>query len=352
MSRLGSTWHPAEPVRWENPLQTERDLDAACAQFAAHVGKAPWQIAWCAGAGVVGSLPDALEQETLALSALLEAMTRHLCLGGRARGAFFLASSAGGVYAGAGHAPFTEESPVAPLAPYGWNKLDQEGRAWQWCASTGTPLLVGRISNLYGPAQNLAKAQGLISQVCLRVLMRQPLALYVSLDTIRDYLFADDAGDLIAGGLERLQRLEQGHGEPPAVIKILASQQPTTVGSILAQSRWITKRPVSVLLAGSPNARHQARDLRMASNVWPELDDCPKTTLSEGMRAVFTSMLSAAGAGNGGGVQRAADEYRVLRVTASPRIGGCLPRRTAHVVVARSPRSKNSLTDGGAGCAQ
>jgi len=48
--------------------------------------------------------------------------------------------------------------------------------------------MVGRMSNLYGPGQNLKKVQGLISQMCLRVLTRQPLVLYVPLDTIRDYL--------------------------------------------------------------------------------------------------------------------------------------------------------------------
>ena len=58
----------------------------------------------------------------------------------------------------------------------------------RFAAATGTAVLVGRIANLYGPGQNLAKPQGLVSQLCLANLTGQPLSIYVSLDTLRDYL--------------------------------------------------------------------------------------------------------------------------------------------------------------------
>jgi UDP-glucose 4-epimerase len=155
---------------------------------------------------------------------------------------------------------------------------------------------VGRLSNLYGPGQKLGKSQGLITQVCVQVLRRQPLTLYVPLDTIRDYLFARDAGSMIADGLARL-RLETPTVETPFAMKILASHQPTTVSTVLAQLRWIIKRPVSVITAASPNAARQPRDLRLTSSVWPELDRRPKTTLSEGMRWVLTDILGWAARG-------------------------------------------------------
>ena len=145
----------------------------------------------------------------------------------------FLASSVGGLYAGNKGPPFCEEF-SAPISPYGWAKLEQESLARQWSMETGTPLFVGRLSNLYGPGQKLSKPQGLISQMCLRIVARQALVLYVPLDTIRDYLFAKDAGRLVADGLARL-RLEASHvAITPTVVKILASQQPTTVSTLLA----------------------------------------------------------------------------------------------------------------------
>jgi len=126
--------------------------------------------------------------------------------------------------------------------------------------------------------------------------------LYVPLDTIRDYLFSHDAGRLIADGLDRLRLEAARTSTTPAVVKIIASNRPTTVATVLAQFRWITKRPASVIVAASPNAQRQARDLRMTSAVWPELDRHPVTTLSEGMRWVLTGILDMTARGRIGSV--------------------------------------------------
>ncbi len=293
LSARGTIWHPRHRFTWDDPHAVERELSIACQTFAVEVGTEPWQIAWCAGAGVVGSSASDLDAETNALSCLLTGVTENLCGRRTGEGAIFLASSSGGVYAGVGSPPFHESSPVAPLAPYGWNKLEQESLARQWSLETATPLLVGRLSNLYGPGQNLTKGQGLITQVCLRVMNRQPLILYVPLDTIRDYLFARDAGELVAEGLARLRSENSLTDMTPDVVKILASHQPATISTVLAQIRSVMKRPVSVIIAASPNAAWQARDLRMTSSVWPELDRRPTTTLSEGIRWVLNDILDS-----------------------------------------------------------
>ncbi len=267
-------------------------LTRACVDFAAEVGDSPWQIAWCAGTGVVGSGTDQVDRESQILSHVLDGVATHLCSRGRNQGAIFLASSAGGVYAG-GTPVFTERSAVAPLAPYGWSKLNQEEIVRDFGARTNTPVLVGRLSNLYGPAQDPTKGQGLISQISLKMLYRQPLILYVPLDTIRDYIYADDAGRLIADGLDRLRTEAQATTTAPQVTKILCSHQPVTIGTLLAQFRLIAKRPVSVIVGSSPNARRQPRDLRMHSEVWPELDRRPTTLLSAGIRGIVTDALGS-----------------------------------------------------------
>jgi UDP-glucose 4-epimerase len=303
LATRGRTWHPAGRFRWEDPDQVSSQLRAACHAFAGEVGEEPWQVAWCAGAGVVGSTAGELERETLALGHLLDALTESFALRQGGRGAMFLASSAGGVYAGSPNPPFREDSPVRPLAPYGENKLKQEHLAKEWSSRAGTPVLIGRISNLYGPGQNISKNQGLITTVCRRVLARQPLMLYVPLDTIRDYCYVGDASRLVADGLERLRReaiatdAATSATSPAVVVKIIASQQPATIGTVLAQVRWVTKRPVSVMIATSANAGRQAADLRMISTVWPELDRHPVTTMSAGLRAVVNELLDMAGRG-------------------------------------------------------
>ncbi|MGD0082677.1 MAG: NAD-dependent epimerase/dehydratase family protein [Acidimicrobiales bacterium] len=294
LAARGPIWHPRSGFDWQDPDEVATQLTAACHDFADEVGDAPWQVAWCAGAGVVGSEASELERETQALGHLLEALSDALGPDRGAAGAMFLASSAGGVYAGSPDPPFREDSPVRPLAPYGENKLRQESLAREWSNRTGTPVLIGRISNLYGPGQHISKSQGLITMVCRRVMLRQPLMLYVPLDTIRDYCYITDASRLVAGGLERLRREANQRPVPapaPVVVKIIASQQPATIGTVLAQVRWVTKRPVSVIIAVSPNARRQAPDLRMISTVWPELNRHPTTTLSAGLRAVVNDLL-------------------------------------------------------------
>ena len=159
-------------------------------------------------------------------------------------------------------------------------------------------MLIGRLTNIYGPGQNLSKSQGLVSQVCRRTLAHEPFVLYVPLDTIRDYIYVDDASFLIADGLDRLRRGYPADASHPVVVKILASGRGTTIATVLSEVRQIIKRPVRVVLASSPSALRQAPDLRMTSVVWPELDERPMTTLSAGIRAVLTDILDKVCRGN------------------------------------------------------
>ncbi len=292
LSTRGPIWYPGQHFEWNERETLTQQLSAASVEFAQQVGTAPWQLVWCAGAGVVSTGPDELRQETEAFRHLLEALAGALRIGQMGSGALFLASSAGGLYAGSDRPPFTEHSPVMPLAPYGWTKVEQEAIATGWCSHHKVPLLIGRISNLYGPGQNLGKNQGLITQVCQRMLVRQPFSLYVPLDTIRDYLFSADCGALIADGLARLRHEAWSAAHVPQVVKVFASQQPSTVATVLAEIRRVTKRPIRVILTASPSARHQAPDLRMASVVWPELDRRPLTTLGAGIYMVVLDLLA------------------------------------------------------------
>jgi UDP-glucose 4-epimerase len=250
-------------------------------------GDRPWSVAWCAGAGVTGTSAPALQLELLALRETLDALA--VAPQGR-NGAFFFASSAGGLYAGVGEPPYDESSPVRPLAAYGQAKLDAEAMVGDWSDQTGTPSLIGRIANLYGPGQNLAKAQGLISQICRSHLTGQPLSIYVSLDTLRDYLFAPDCARLIASGLERLRRVESGTG-PAVVTKILASQRAITIGAVLGEMRRIFKSSPRIVLGASPVSAMQARDLSLRSRVWPDLDLDSLTPFPVGVAATAADLL-------------------------------------------------------------
>ncbi len=280
-------WRPPEPIAWSSPGAGATDLREQAAQFLRAAGDRPWSVAWCAGTGVMGTSAHALQLELSALRETLDA----LAAAPRGRdGAFFFASSAGGVYAGVGTPPYDESSPVHPLGAYGQAKLDAEALVTAWSQGSGTPSLIGRIGNIYGPGQNLAKAQGLISQICRSHLTGQPLSIYVSLDTLRDYLFAPDCAGMIVEGLARL-RQEQSATHPGVVTKILASQRAITIGAVLGEMRRIFKRSPRIVLGASSVSAMQARDLSLRSRVWPELDRRSLTPFPVGVATTAADLL-------------------------------------------------------------
>ncbi|MEO5834315.1 MAG: NAD-dependent epimerase/dehydratase family protein [Nakamurella sp.] len=288
-------------IPWDRPAAATDALALAVRDLLTRAGTGPWRIAWCSGAGVTGTPASALDQEITTFAAFLDEVTAQAGEPPPGSGLFY-ASSAGGVYAGSGRAPFTELDEPAAISPYGQAKLRSEQLVRAFAGRTGTPVLIGRIANLYGPGQNLDKPQGLVSHLCRSQISGQPLSVYVPLDTTRDYLYVDDCAAMICDGLDRL-----GRERPTApVIKVLASQQGVTIGTLLAEMRRLFKRAPRVVLGSSPFAKFQVRDLRLRSVVWPELDRRSLTPLGVGMKATASDLLRATQLGD-----RAADRRPV-----------------------------------------
>ena len=279
----GRLWVPSDPVRWSEPHRRDEDLRDATRRFFDVVGDGTWQVAWCAGAGVIGTSADQLATEAEALTEALEAIAATQ----RSPGTVFLASSAGAVYAGSADPPFNESSPCVPLSPYGDAKLLQEATATEWAAATGNRLVIGRIANIYGPGQDLGKAQGLVTQICHSMVLRQPLMLYVPLDTVRDYVFVADCAAMA------IEMLDQAHPTVPiggTSIRIIATGRHTTIGSLLDVARRVSKRPLPLASVTSGLATMQSRDLRMAP-LHPFPSTMVSTTLGQGVRSTFDDLV-------------------------------------------------------------
>lgn len=275
--RRGSVTVPAR-VRWADPDAAVTDLSDALRTVRETGG--PLRVLWCAGAGVTATPQHVLDTELEVFRRFL-AVVAEMDADDRARTVFFYASSAGGLYAGASEPPFDEETIPAPLAPYGHAKLRAEA-GLAALSAVGIRVLVGRIANIYGPGQDLGKPQGLISQLCLAHHTARPIGVYVSLDTLRDYVFVDDCAEMVLDMVERGETLARA--EAP-VTKIIASQQSVSIASLLGEMRRIYKRAPRVVLASSPHARQQARDLRFRSITWPEIDRRSFRTLAAGIAA-------------------------------------------------------------------
>ena len=276
-----------EAIDWSTPVSCETGLRREVGRFVAACDGRPWRVAWCAGTGFLGADELALEVERTALAATLDTLASG---SHPERGVFFFSSSAGGVYAGVGAPPYDESSPLRTLTAYGDAKLRAERMVAEWCLDVGTSALIGRITTLYGPGQNLAKPQGIISQVCRSYLSGRPSSIYVPLDTIRDYLYVADAAGLIADGMSRLEHERTVDGST-VVTKILASQRPITIGAVLGEMRRVFKGSPRYVVASSVLSNVQTRDLSVRSRVWPELDRRTLTPLPVGVARTAADLL-------------------------------------------------------------
>jgi UDP-glucose 4-epimerase len=283
--RDGAVWAPRHQIRWTATAIAD-DLTTAVDEFVATAARRSWQVAWCAGTGIVASTPDELATETATFRWLLDALERAVQAERLGDGVFFYSSSAGALYAGCERAPFDETTRINPIAPYGEAKRAQEVMLRQWSYHTRVPALIGRIANLYGPGQNLDKPQGLISQLCRSHYERQPLGIYVSLDTMRDYIYVGDCANMIACGLNLLRR-RTSSDEPETVVKIMASQRAVTIGVVLNDFRRVVKRAPHIVLRASTLSRFQVNDLRLRSVVANELDALASTPLPAGLGATY-----------------------------------------------------------------
>lgn len=306
--RPSLTWHPETRLPWGEPALAPALADAAAAFVAQAAATADaWRLFWCAGAGVVGSPPAALEAEVSSFSTFLGSLGAALANEPRMRdrsGSVFLASSAGGVYGGNPERPLSEAIAARPFSGYGRAKLRQEEALAAW--SGGRPrvsTLVGRLSNLYGPGQRLDKPQGLVSHMSRCLIHNVPVHVYVSLDTIRDYLFADDAALRIVRAMARLER--ESLGGARHVVKIFASERETTIAGIVGVFRRMTRRPLRVISGLHPARAEQPARLQFRSAVWT---DAPNghTMLREGIARVYRQQLAL---------------YQLGRLPAPPRRG-------------------------------
>ena len=276
-----------ELIRWEDAAEARLDLRAGIVRMLADAGDGDWNVAWCAGAAVIGSTTASLAHDLAVVDGFFSDLTELATAAGPStlgRGAVFFASSAGGVYAGSSTPPYDERTVPVTLSPYGAAKLDQEGVVGAFSERTGVPVLIGRISNLYGPGQNLAKPQGLVSHVCRAYWSGQPVSVYVPMDTLRDYLFVDDAAGMIVAGLDGIRDRTAATPAGRVVVKVMASQQATSIAALVGEFRRVLKRSTRVVFRASARTSAQALDLRLRSVEWPELDRFVRTPMPVGIR--------------------------------------------------------------------
>ena len=89
-----------------------------------------------------------------------------------------------------------EATPPAPITPYGREKLAQEAIVARLAEAGVMRTVSCRFTNVYGLAGGRLRRKGLVPAVVEAAMLRQPVRLFVSPDTRRDYLFNVDAARL------------------------------------------------------------------------------------------------------------------------------------------------------------
>ncbi len=251
---------PAERFRWGSEPELTSQISAAVRAFASRAGGAKrWEVYWAAGIGSMGSSEAELMPETRALSLLLgrvESEPRLIAM----PGAVALASSAGAIYAGSNDYIVNEGSSPAPTTSYAREKLKQEEilRAFAH-ANSRVSVLLARLSTLYGPGQSSGKPQGLLAHIARCIVRNQPVRIYVPLDTIRDYIAADDAA------VAMIAAMREADERPQVCIRIIASEQPATIAEIIAVFKRIARRAPRIITSASRLSDVYPRRVRFRS---------------------------------------------------------------------------------------
>jgi UDP-glucose 4-epimerase len=295
----GRCWTgPIRQLSWGDHAALRQQLGETACTFSRDVreARAHWAVLWVAGAGVIGTSEQELAAETSALQMLLMLLDEHLLTpSSDTTGLVFLASSAGGIYGNCADAFITEASTPQPISPYGRNKQRQEALFNTWADKRPrVRCRIGRLSNLYGPGQNLAKRQGLISHVSRSLIWGYPIHIYVPLDTIRDYLFVDDCAAQIAACITEWGR----PGTPTEIapfprVKIFATEQPTTVAQIVRAFLDLpARRHPKIICAPSALGLQQPRRLQFRSIEPPLHADRRRTPLHVGVHKLHEYQLA------------------------------------------------------------
>lgn len=262
-------------IPWSNTSAALDALESSLKDFIATT-KGEWCIIWAAGHATTSSSQLEADRELDLFRNFTRLLEGRRPLG---RGVFAFTSSAGGVYAGSESPPFTSITTPVPLGTYGKLKLEQERSAS--ALTDHLPVVTIRLSNLYGPGQDLGKLQGVISRLALAAMTREPITMFVPLDTMRDYIFTNDAAR------RTLHWASTGLNTQESDTRIVASGQPETLGHIIALMNDITRVRIPIASGFHTSAQAQARDLRLTPDTDPVIQRLPMTPLPAGMKQVF-----------------------------------------------------------------
>jgi UDP-glucose 4-epimerase len=277
----------AAPVPW-GTSDVPHVLDAELARFAAWADGHPWGVVWAAGSGVMLTGQDVLDLEVDTFRRFCESAGRMLP---RGRGGTYLVSSAGGAYAGSQHPPFGLATSPVPLNAYGRAKLAQED-VLEELSRGRVDVTIGRLSNAYGPGQDLTKRQGLVTQLCLSMLLGRPATVFAPLETLRDFIYVDDAARIVADDVVAMA----SSNETSCVRRVVCSGRSVSIAELIAMVEQVAGHPMALVHLLSEGSSSPL-DLRLWARPDARVERMLATPLESGVRRVWADLVDQLAAG-------------------------------------------------------
>ena len=178
--------------------------------------------------------------------------TLNVCEAARKRGAPVIFSSTGGaLYGDDAPRPTPEDFAPEPLSPYGASKLAGEAYVSTWARLYGTPNVVLRLGNVYGPRQSPHGEAGVVAIFSGRLLAGEAPELRGDGTPTRDYVHVHDVARAFVAAAEarRAGTYNVGTGRETSTARVLEILQRAVGTRPRAEARR-SSRPES-----SPRAR-------------------------------------------------------------------------------------------------
>ena len=177
------------------------------------------------------------------------------------------------VYGEAGGAPCPEGAPLLPKSPYAASKAGADRLAWSYFATYGTPVVISRCTNNYGPYQHPEK---LIPLFITNALEDQPLPMYGDGKDSRDWIHVEDH----CAALDLLLAARGIEGE---VFNVGAGQERDvrTIGTAILRA---LDKPASLLRSVPDRPGHVARHAVDWTKIRTRLGWSPTRTFEAGLQ--------------------------------------------------------------------
>lgn len=185
------------------------------------------------------------------------------------------ASSGGALYS-QGELPFSENSTVLPVSPYGVAKRSAELYLEYFSNQQGLPYTVLRYSNVYGPRQALSKETGVIAIFCQQLLAGDQITIYGDGSNTRDYIYVQDVAH--ANVLATLS--------PANTVFNVGTGVQTSVNELYTQLATLAGSAKKPKYATLPY-QEQAQTALLSIKIQKELNWQPKYTLMQGLKETY-----------------------------------------------------------------